>query len=373
MATTRHRSRRHRIRRWLVTILVGLVVVAGILFGGYVHQNVTGLEHELSRTVEAGVAEHEAIVDGHRLRYAEGPNNGPSLLLIHGQGSQWTDYVNVLPQLAATHHVYAVDVPGHGGSDRLDPDSYSNVVVGDLLAEFMSATLDEPAIVSGHSSGGLLALYITAEHPDLVSGLMLEDPPLFSSEMPRLLTTTGGGLPLIARDYLADHPDGTDGGGFQRVYVERSDYFAFFAGAEPMIVDYALGWIDDHPSEPLQIWFLPPLVSVFFQGIANYDPAFGAAWVDDLWYDGFDTDQALSSVRVPTTLIQTNYFEETKGSAIQDGVLMAAMDSDDAARALDQLPDDTPLVTVASGHLVHFEKPEPYLDGLADLTDRVAR
>lgn len=120
---------------------------------------------------------------------------------------------------------------------------------------------------------------------------------------------------------------------------------------------------------PLQI----SLVSVFLQGIVNYDPAFGAAWVDDRWYDGFDTDQALSSVRVPTTLIQANYFEETKGSAIQDGVLMAAMDSDDAARALDQLPDDTPLVTVASGHLVHFEKPEPYLDALADLTDRVAR
>lgn len=364
-------SRRRRVVRWILGVSAGLLVVAMVLFGGYVHQNLTTLERAMGRTLEAGFVERQTTVGGHTINYAEGPAHGPLLLLIHGQGSRWDDHVKVLPTLAESHHVFAVDVPGHGGSSRLEPGTYSNVGVGALIADFMAQELDGPAIVSGHSSGGLIALYLAAEHPELVSGLLLEDPPLFSSEMPRLLSTTGGGLPALTQKYRAEHPEDRGHGGFQRYFVEHSDYFAFFGGAEPAIVDYSLRWIDDHPGEPLRIWFLPPLVSVYFEGLVAYDPAFGAAWVTDDWYDGFDTEEALAAVRVPTTLIQTNYFEATTGSAVQDGVLMAAMDSEDAARALRLLPEGTPLVRVKSGHLVHFEKPEDYLDAVGALTARV--
>ena len=369
--TGRTTPRRRRIRRWVLGVLTALVILVALAFGGYVYQNTTGLDRALDRTREAGFTERKANVDGRTLAYAEGPDNGPTLLLIHGQGSRWTDHVRVLPDLAETHHVYAVDVPGHGGSDRLDPSEYSNVAVGEILARFLEDVVGEPAIVSGHSSGGLLALHLAAEHPDLVTGLLLEDPPLFSSEMPRLLDTTGGGLPTLARDFITERGQVGPGAGFQRYFVENGDYFAFFGGAESAIVDYSLGWMDDHPGRPLEIWFLPPQVTVFFQGLVDYDPAFGAAWVDDRWYEGFDAEQALSAVRVPTTLVHTNYFEETTGSAVKDGVLMAAMDAEDVARARRLLPDGTPLVQVASGHLVHFEKPQEYLDALHDLTARV--
>lgn len=50
--------------------------------------------------------------------------------MIHGQATQWQDHMLVLPALAENHHVFAVDVPGHGGSARLDPDRYTNVHVG---------------------------------------------------------------------------------------------------------------------------------------------------------------------------------------------------------------------------------------------------
>lgn len=48
---------------------------------------------------------------------------------------------------------------------------------GDLLADFIDETVGGPVILSGHSSGGLLALRIAAERPELVTGLVLEDPP----------------------------------------------------------------------------------------------------------------------------------------------------------------------------------------------------
>src|SRR5699024_10720990 len=60
------------------------------------------------------------MIDGAKLHYAQGPNNGPALLLIHGQMKDWTTYMRVLPELAKHFQVYAVDCYGHGHSDRAD-------------------------------------------------------------------------------------------------------------------------------------------------------------------------------------------------------------------------------------------------------------
>jgi pimeloyl-ACP methyl ester carboxylesterase len=351
----------------VVLIVLGvLLLLVALAVTAYLWNNATARDRERAAVEEAGFTERQATVDGHVLNYGEGPDNGPPLILVHGQGSQWEDHALVLPELAERHHVFAVDVPGHGGSDRLPADRYSNVDVATLLARFMEQQVGEPATVSGHSSGGLLALWIAAERPELVDGLLLEDPPLFSSELPRLLQTTGGGLPTIAQEYLANDT----GQPFQRYFVEQSDYFAFFGAAEQPIADYSLRWIDDHPDEPLRVFFLPPLVSIYFEGLVSYDPAFGAAWTEDTWYDGFDTEASLAAVDVPTTLIHTNYFEQARGSAYQDGVLMAAMDGADVDRALGLL-DDAELVQVASGHLVHYERAGVYLEAEQVLAGRV--
>lgn len=356
----------------MLLIALGVVVALVVLaVAGYLWNNATARDRETAAVRDAGFTEQQATVDDLALTYGEGPDNGSPLVLVHGQGSRWEDHALVLPDLAERHHVFAVDVPGHGGSGRLPAERYTNAEVAEILARFVDEVVGEPALLSGHSSGGLLVLQVAAEHPDLVTGLLLEDPPLFSSEMPRLLETTGGGLPTIARDYLAEHPDGAGGTDFQRWFVERSDYFAFFGPAEGPIVDYSLRWIDDHPDEPLRVFYLPPLVSVYFEGLVEYDPAFGAAWVADRWYDGFDAAASLAAVDVPTTLIHTNYFEQARGSAYQDGVLMAAMDADDADRALTLLPD-AELVQVASGHLVHYERPDVYLDAERALAERSA-
>ncbi|WP_129790009.1 alpha/beta fold hydrolase [Promicromonospora panici] len=306
-----------RVRRVVLIVLGVLLLLVAVAVGGYLWNNATARDRERAAVEDAGFAEWQTRVDGQVLNYAEGPDNGPPLVLIHGQGSQWEDHALVLPDLAERHHVFAVDVPGHGGSDPLPAEEYGNVAVATLLAGFMEQHVGEPAIVSGHSSGGLLALWIAAERPALVDGLLLEDPPLFSSELPRLLETTGGGLPTVAQEYLASEPDPDHTAtSFQRYFVERSDYFAFFGPAEQPIVDYSLRWIDEHPGEPLNVFFLPPLVSIYFEGLVNYDPAFGAAWVEGSWYEGFDAEASLAAVDVPTTtLVHTNYFEQERGGA----------------------------------------------------------
>ncbi|QVQ52784.1 alpha/beta hydrolase [Spiractinospora alimapuensis] len=354
-----------RAARWGA---VGAAALLAAGFGAYVRHNLTGLRKGMEAVAAAGFVERKVNVGGHDVNFAEGPRNGPPLLLIHGQCSQWQDHMLVLPQLAAQHHVFVVDVPGHGGSDRLPPTSYTCVDVARVLAGFMEATIGGPAIVSGHSSGGLLALWLAAERGDLVSGLVLEDPPLFSSTMPRLVDSTGGDGLAVAHRYLAEGGPGD----YQAYFVEHSQYFSFFGRLADPIRDYALGRARGRPGEPVTIWFLPPTVTVFFQGLVNYDPAFGAAWIDDIWYRDFDTDTALAAVDVPTTLIHTNFFENREGTAYTDsGFLRAAMDRDDVARALKHLPKETPLIQIQSGHLVHFERPAPYLEAVRGLTERV--
>lgn len=310
--------------------------------------------------------EKQAVIGGRVTNYGEGPDNGPPLVLLHGQGSQWEDYRKVLPTLTRQHHVYAVDVYGHGQSDRLAPQEYTNAHIGALLGEFLEAVVGESAIVSGHSSGGLLALWLAAYRSDQVRGLLLEDPPLFSSIPPRAAKTTGAVLPRLAAQLLRERPDAD----FQRHYVEHGGYFAFFGPFEPWLVRYSLRWIDRHPGEALRIFFLPQLVNVYFEGLVHYDLAFGAAWDDGSWYRGFDTAAALAAVDVPATLIHTNWWNNRHGTYYSDeGVLMAAMDGDDAARAVELLGNPH-VVTLSCGHLVHVERAKDYLRAVEELAAR---
>ena len=115
------------------------------------------------------------------INYVVGPNNGPPLVLIPGQGADWTTYRKVLPLLSEDYHVYAVDVRGHGKSDWTTGD-YSFTSIGRDFTTLLENVVHEPAIISGNSSGGLIALWLAANRPYLVKGIILEDPPLFSAQ-----------------------------------------------------------------------------------------------------------------------------------------------------------------------------------------------
>ena len=63
----------------------------------------------------------EAVVN-----FAEGPDNGPALVLVHGQGMQWEDYAHVLPRSrsSAVSTCSPSIASGHGESSH-DPALYS--------------------------------------------------------------------------------------------------------------------------------------------------------------------------------------------------------------------------------------------------------
>ena len=66
------------------------------------------------KTIEKDYDSEEHI----RIHYAEMENDHIPLLLIHGQCMCWCDYERVLDTLGERYHVFAVDCPGHGKSEK---------------------------------------------------------------------------------------------------------------------------------------------------------------------------------------------------------------------------------------------------------------
>lgn len=69
----------------VLLVSAGVVVVLALGAGGYVVRNVTSHSWDTGKVDRAGFAERQVEVNGSRLNCAEGPDNGPPLLLIHGQ------------------------------------------------------------------------------------------------------------------------------------------------------------------------------------------------------------------------------------------------------------------------------------------------
>lgn len=359
---------KQRIVLW--TILIGLfflLLLLILILTGYIKQNVTYYETNLAKVKQANFTEKQVTIEGYKINYAEGPDNGVPLLLIHGQGSQWEDYMKVLPALSKNYHIFAIDMYGHGQSDRLPANEYTNVRVGTLIAKFMEQVVKEPAFVSGHSSGGLITIWIAANRPELVKGIILEDPPLFSSIMPRFQKTAGGDLAKVTHDFISQKKEKD----FQKYYVQHSNYFSFFGSLEKSIIRYSVNYIAKHPGKPLELFFLPPNVNLFFQGLVHYDPVFGAAWYTNSWYKGFDTEMNLAAIQVPAVLIHANYWQTHHGSYYdKNGILMAAMDQKDVAKTKSLLKG-LKVVNVDAGHLVHFEEPDEYIKIVTDFTAKI--
>lgn len=108
--------------------------------------------------------------------HASGNPNGIPLVLVHGLTDDGTCWPDALPRWA-DYRVLAVDQRGHGRSPGFTEAQFERVpeVMRDDLVEVLKRA-GEPALVVGHSLGGLMAARAALVHPELVRGIVLEDP-----------------------------------------------------------------------------------------------------------------------------------------------------------------------------------------------------
>ena len=96
------------------------------------------------------------------------------MLLLHGAGDNALDWRWVMPTLAATHRVYAPDLPGSPDSARPAAD-YSPAFFERFVAAFVDALGIGRATFVGNSLGGLMTLGLALSDPDRVTALVLVD------------------------------------------------------------------------------------------------------------------------------------------------------------------------------------------------------
>src|SRR2546423_11108073 len=154
-------------------------------------------------------------VNGMRLYYEV---SGPArpLIVLHGAYMNIPSMGAIIPRLARTHKVYALEFQGHGRTTDIDrPITYPNLA--DDVAAFMDAVGLQKADVFGYSMGAGAGLQLVIRHPDKVNKLIAASvaydtsglQPEFKAMIPQMTVEMFTSMPFAA-EYrkLAPNPDG---------------------------------------------------------------------------------------------------------------------------------------------------------------------
>ncbi|HEY2249734.1 MAG TPA: alpha/beta hydrolase [Planctomycetaceae bacterium] len=270
---------------------------------------------------DSGAWLHETHVGlpGATLQVAYGPANGPPLLLIHGVGRSWRDFMPLLPAFLPAWSIVAPDLRGHGGSTR-EPGRY---LIRDFLDDLKALLqqIERPAVIYGHSLGAMLAALIAADCPGQVLAVIAEDPPS-PGFLERLHETSYGTL-FRAMQKMAG--SSRDVGAIAR-----------------KLGDVVLG--NDGAGRPLRFRDVRDAASIRFSArwLCDLDPAVYTPILECHWRDGLDFPDVWSRVKCPTLLLA--------GDEACGGMLPAA----DAKEIMNRLADGTLVAFPQIGHQIHW-------------------
>jgi pimeloyl-ACP methyl ester carboxylesterase len=100
-------------------------------------------------------------------------SSAPEVVLIHGGGQNAHTWDTVV--LALQRPLVAIDLPGHGHSDWRDDHDYSPVTNAPAVAAAMRGLAPDARLLVGMSLGGVTAIRVATEHPELVRRLAIVD------------------------------------------------------------------------------------------------------------------------------------------------------------------------------------------------------
>src|ERR687895_123160 len=148
--------------------------------------------------------------------YYEVSGSGDPLVVLHGAYMNIQTMGAIIPRLAKTHKVYAVELQGHGRTTDIDrPITYPNMA--DDVAAFMTAVGLTKADVFGYSMGAEVGLQLAIRHPAKVNKLVAASAaydlegwqPAFKDMIPQMTVDMIVQMPF-AKEYpkLAANPNG---------------------------------------------------------------------------------------------------------------------------------------------------------------------
>lgn len=282
------------------------------------------------------VREHSFAVESRTLNVAVGLPNGPPLVLLHGVTRRWQDFRGLFPTLAANHCLHAIDLRGHGGSSRA-AGAYRVVdYTPDVLA-YLRRAIEQPAVLVGHSLGGMVAAAVAVEASDRIAALVLEDP-TFAMTGERIGETAFPDL------FRAFRPHAGSG----RPVAEIAAALAVAPIAQP---DGSVARLGDF-RDPVSLRFSAAC-------LRKLDPEVLDVPLAGRWLDGYDVAATLDRVACPTLFLQADF---ASGGALPD---------DYAADLAGRMSDAVRIKLAGVGHNIHGTRPEqmlglmlPFLDSL---------
>jgi pimeloyl-ACP methyl ester carboxylesterase len=148
--------------------------------------------------------------------YYEVSGQGDPMIVLHGAYMNIPSMGRIIPKLAETHKVYAIEFQGHGRTTDIDrPITYPNLA--DDVAVFMDKVGLKKADIFGYSMGAAAGMQLVIRHPDKVNKAVLASvaydskgwQPEFIAFIPQMTVDFFVNMPF-AQEYkkLAANPDG---------------------------------------------------------------------------------------------------------------------------------------------------------------------
>ncbi len=110
-----------------------------------------------------------------RTRYWAGGDSARAVVLIHGLGGYIENWLSNLNILASPFRFYALDLVGHGLTDKPSFFSYAVADLTQFVKDLMQQLKIEHASLIGHSLGGAISLRLANDSPEMIDKLIVVD------------------------------------------------------------------------------------------------------------------------------------------------------------------------------------------------------
>ena len=272
-------------------------------------------------------------IDGIPFNYVDiGSGDRDPVLLVHGLGGQWQNWLENIPRLAQDRRVVAMDLPGFGLTPEPEDDEKITITrYGRWVNEVADRLGLETVDLVGNSMGGYIAAEVAIQFPERVSQLVLVSAAGISSAetIQAPILTFGRMAAALAANT-----------------VTRYRYLA----ARPITRHMALALVARHP----RLLKADLAYEGFFKGGGK--PGFDDALRASLDYDFRDR---LPDVKVPTLIVWGE----------KDSII-PIRDADEFERLIE---DSRKVVMKDCGHIPMAERPQAFNDALVGFLEEEGR
>ncbi|HYW20933.1 MAG TPA: alpha/beta hydrolase [Nodularia sp. (in: cyanobacteria)] len=123
--------------------------------------------------------------DGYPVQIAYGEiGTGKPLVLLHGMGSWSYNWRHSIAPLSKYFRVICFDAKGYGFSEKPGLRREKNGHQLIELERILQALCDQPAVIVAESLGGLVALALAEQNPQLIARLIVINVPIFAESLP---------------------------------------------------------------------------------------------------------------------------------------------------------------------------------------------